>query len=149
MSEEQEDCHYCERLQMWGNNPAMTRENIDKEYFMRVAGMTLATRRLEELGEDVSCFPRIMTYDMADAINDHHMYGEVSHDAPLLPPAPVRLHRCNAGYSEIHRVLQTARNYRSDVRSFQHVFGFSSELAADRRKDATVMWAKMHPSKKV
>jgi hypothetical protein len=127
------DCYYCQQLKAWGSHPATTKERIDEEFFIRVAGMTLAIRRLEQLEEDISAFPRIMSYEIADAINDHIMFG--ARTAGVFPLAP-RLYRCNAGYGEIHGLLQTARNYLSDIKSFQNAFGYSIAPVAESRRHA-------------
>ena len=112
-------------------------QTIDKEYFMLVAGLVFVTRKLEELGEDVSGTPpSIVTYEMAEAINDHDMYGV--RDEIIPPPVPARLYRCNAGHGEIHALRQTARNYSSDIRSFENVFGFSALSGRERRLHAVL-----------
>ena len=131
------DCYYCESLREWGKAEGVGQETIDKEYFMRVAGLVFVTRKLEELGEDVSGTPpSIVTYEMAEAINDHDMYGV--RDEIIPPPVPARLYRCNAGHGEIHALRQTARNYSSDIRSFENVFGFSALSGRERRLHAVL-----------
>jgi hypothetical protein len=143
-------CYHCNNLKIWGNYAAMTPKKINQEYFTRVARMTSLGKRLEELGEDVSDRRlNIMTYEQAEVINHHNMYGEMTADEVLLPPAPERLYRCNAFVSELTSLTQSFNRYYSEVRSFQNVFGFASKPSADRCKHAMLAWAKAHPPKKV